>query len=229
MPGSDGLWMRDRKIVSIWSLAACAFILFQGLFGWMGYPEALVRAGYLPLAVLPLLLPFTVPGLALFMSNRGRNIIAGLNIYTLTLIHAFRIVIGGVLFMGFLDLGGIPREMTALGRNPDLFVGLSAPIVAWAFSRGWLSRKALLLWNILSLGCLVNIIAVAILSMPSQFQIFGMSQPNVAVLRFPFVLLPGFLVPVALLSHLYSFARLLQKQSQQTAENSLQERPFSPS
>ena len=56
--------MRDRKIVSIWSLAACAFILFQGLFGWMGYPEALVRAGYLPLAVLPLLLPFTVPGLA---------------------------------------------------------------------------------------------------------------------------------------------------------------------
>ncbi|HBS06374.1 MAG TPA: hypothetical protein DEA96_15505 [Leptospiraceae bacterium] len=194
--------------MAIWTAILFAALILQGVYGWLGLPERIIRAGYLPLAVLPLLLPFTASGLALFCSAEGRRIIGGMSLTALTWIHSFRIVIEGVLFMGFLNLGGIPEEMTVFGRNPDIYVGLSAPLIAWLYSRRWLPGWGLITWNLLSLGCLFNIVGVAILSMPTQFQMFGLDQPNVAVLRFPFILLPAFLVPVALLSHIYSFAHL---------------------
>jgi hypothetical protein len=42
----------------------------------------------------------------------------------------------------------------------------------------------------------------AVLSTPSAFQKFAFNQPNVAILHFPYTLLPAFIVPLVLFSHL---------------------------
>ena len=68
----------------------------------------------------------------------------------------------------------------------------------------------LLWWNIISLGLLVNIIIYAVLSAPFSFQKMAFDQPNIAVLYFPFNLLPAFIVPVVLFGHLVSIRQLLR-------------------
>ncbi|MEM9987092.1 MAG: hypothetical protein AAF804_18515, partial [Bacteroidota bacterium] len=57
-------------------------------------------------------------------------------------------------------------------------------------------------------------VGIAILSAPLPFQQLAFEQPNVAVLRFPYVLLPGVVVPLVLLSHLLSLKYLLWSQGE---------------
>lgn len=48
---------------------------------------------------------------------------------------------------------------------------------------------------------LTIIVSIAILSAPFPFQQLAFEQPNVAVLRFPYILLPSVIVPLVYLSH----------------------------
>ncbi|MCB1171278.1 MAG: hypothetical protein KDK25_13120 [Leptospiraceae bacterium] len=183
-------------------------LLLQSLAGYLALPGRLVASGYAPMAALSMAGPLVFTGLALLILNRSRHTVARLSLAGLTSLHLFRLFIEGVMFMNLYEQGGIPREMTILGRNPDLLVGLTALPVAFLWWRKWMGPRLLILWNLLGLACLINIVSVAILSMPTDFQLFGLDQPNVAILRFPFMLLPAFLVPVAFLAHVYSLCQL---------------------
>ena len=107
--------------------------------------------------------------------------------------------------------------MTFEGRNFDIFSGLSAPIVYYfGFVKRKLNRRIVLVWNFVCLALLLNIVITGVLSAPTAFQKFSFDQPNIAVLNFPFVLLPAFIVPMVLFSHLVSIRQLLlNKISQQ--------------
>jgi len=72
-----------------------------------------------------------------------------------------------------------------------------------------LNRYALLIWNFICLALLLNIVFNAILSVPGVFQKFAFDQPNLAILAFPFALLPSVLVPLVLFSHLASIRLIL--------------------
>jgi len=99
--------------------------------------------------------------------------------------------------------------MTFEGRNFDILAGLSTPFIAYfGFTKKTIGRKFLLAWNIICLLLLLNIVVNAILSAPFVFQQFAFDQPNIAILYFPFVWLPGFIVPVVLFSHLVLIRRL---------------------
>lgn len=103
--------------------------------------------------------------------------------------------------------------MTFEGRNFDILAGLSAPVVAWfGYHKQKLSKAALLGWNIICLGLLLNIVINAILSAPFPFQQFAFDQPDVAILHFPYTWLPGFIVPAVLLAHLVNIRLLWKKQ-----------------
>ncbi|MDB6080057.1 MAG: putative transrane protein of unknown function, partial [Akkermansiaceae bacterium] len=47
-----------------------------------------------------------------------------------------------------------------------------------------------------------------LLSAPFPFQRLALDQPNVAILSFPFIWLPTFIVPVVLFTHLASIRQL---------------------
>ena len=179
-------------------------LLLQSVSGFLALPGRLVASGYAPIAALSMAGPLIFTGLALLIFDGSRYAVARLSVVGLTSLHFFRLFIEGILFMSLYEQGGISREMTILGRNPDLLVGLSALPVAFLWSRRRMGPRLLILWNLLGLACLINIVSVAILSMPTDFQLFGLNQPNVAILRFPFMLLPAFLVPVAFLAHIYA-------------------------
>ncbi len=146
----------------------------------------------------------------LFATRRGRAFIDSLPLVPLTLLSVIRIPVEVTLYW-LCVYRYVPELMTYLGRNFDLISGNTAPFIAYAIYRKAISERLLLLWNILALGLLLNIVINAVLSAPLAFQQFAFDQPNVALLYFPFVWLPSFVVPVVLFTHLVSIRRVILK------------------
>lgn len=65
-----------------------------------------------------------------------------------------------------------------------------------------INRSFFIAWNILGIGCLLFIVALAIRSSPLLIQQFAFDQPNRAVLAFPYCLLPAGVVPPVLMAHI---------------------------
>jgi hypothetical protein len=147
----------------------------------------------------------------LFLTHKGRIFVDKLNVEALTWLHIIRVPVEIVLLWLFLQ-GQVPRIMTFEGWNFDIISGITAPVIAWlGFQKRKLGKPMMVAWNIICLGLLVNIVTIAILSSPVQFQQLAFEQPNVAILYFPFVWLPAFVVPAVLFSHLASLKHLLKK------------------
>jgi len=122
-------------------------------------------------------------------------------------LQTLRVPIELMLF-GLYTAGRMPVHLTLEGRNVDVLVGLSAPFVAWLVHTGRLGARALALWNVASLACLVNIVGMSITTMPGPLQRPWPGVSNAVVTEVPFVLLPALLVPVALFGHVLSLRQL---------------------
>jgi len=158
-----------------------------------------------------LLLPPVVFIIVLFFTRKGRSAIDGFNVKTLTLLHIVRIPVEIGLYLLFLHKV-VPGVMTFEGRNFDILCGLTAPFIYYfGYVRNLLSKNVLIGWNIACLLLLANIVVTAVLSAPFPFQKFGFNQPHFALFYFPFVWLPGFIVPVALFAHLVNLRRLINR------------------
>lgn len=162
----------------------------------------------LPPRFLLLVLPPFLGIAGLFLTSKGRQLIDGLDLKSLTILHTIRIPVEIVLFFLF-TYKTIPELMTFEGRNFDILSGITAPVVFYfTFVRKQFGRKVILVWNLICLGLLINIVSNAILSAPFPFQQFAFDQPNIAVLYFPFIWLPCCVVPLVLLSHLVAIRQL---------------------
>ena len=128
------------------------------------------------------------------------------------LIHSIRIFVEINLYWLFI-YKQVPALMTFEAGNLDILAGLTAPFIWWAFSRGHIGKMGLLTWNSLCLLSVLNAFVRAMLSAPFPFQKFAFDQPTIAILRFPFVLLPAFIVPAVLLCHLVVFRKLLGRRN----------------
>lgn len=187
-------------------LVLLAWLLLQAAVGLSGFYTV---ADTLPPRLALLLGPPLLAIGGLFATAAGRRYLGGLRLEFLTLLHVVRIPVELVLFGLFLHKA-VPQLMTFEGRNGDILAGLTAPVVYYfAFQKKRLGRRGLLLWNILGLVSLLNIVANALLAAPTPLQRFAFEQPNVAILYFPFVWLPGCVVPLVLLAHLAAIRQLL--------------------
>lgn len=193
---------RNHPTVGMLTLLWFIVQLFAGYFGFYTFidehPERIPLLAGPPIILI----------LVLTLHPKMNNWIKGLDLKYLTLIHTVRIPVELCLYYLFVAKA-IPVEMTFEGRNFDILAGISAPIMWWiSVKRKPMKRKILLWWNVLSLGLLLNIVITAVLSLPLPFQVFGMDQPNMAILYFPFNWLPSVIVPLVMFSHLIAIKRL---------------------
>jgi hypothetical protein len=146
----------------------------------------------------------------LFLIRKGRDVIDNFNVPILTLLNIVRIPVEITLYWLFLHKM-VPQVMTFEGRNFDILCGLTAPLIYYfGYIKNTLSKKILIAWNIFCLLLLANIVVLALLSAPFPFPKLGFEQPNIAIFYFPFVWLPGFIVPAALFTHLIALRRLIK-------------------
>ncbi|GAB3341306.1 hypothetical protein GCM10027299_55430 [Larkinella ripae] len=190
------------------------FLIF--LLGWLAVLGVLaqnhffLRIDAVPPRFLIAVLPPLIGISALFLTKKGRFFLDQLPIQTLTYLHTIRIPVELVLYGLFLDQQ-IPELMTFEGRNFDILAGLTAPLARyWAGQNQPASRRKLLIWNGIALVLLINIVSHAVLSAPTPMQQLAFDQPNVGVLKIPFIGLPGFVVPAVLFAHLVAIRRLLR-------------------
>ena len=128
------------------------------------------------------------------------------------IVHALRIPVEITLYFLFLQ-NQVPEIMTLKGLNYDIIIGISALIflILSQLFKINLRIKTFLIWNIIGLLFLMNIVVIAIISAPLPIQQLSFEQPNIAVLSFPYILLPSFIVPIVILTHIISLKQLAQR------------------
>jgi len=150
----------------------------------------------------------------LFLRPKSRKFLQDMPLTTLHYIHIVRVPVEMVLWWLSVWLL-IPKEMTFEGANLDIISGISAPFAA-VFMVGSRSKNRVggVIWNLLSLGLLINIVARAIRFSPYYFTPENTEIGNTGIFYFPYILLPTFVVPVILFAHLVSLYQLIFKKDQ---------------
>ena len=160
----------------------------------------------IPPRLILLPLPPILLIIALLAIKQGRGFMDGMNLLWLTWLHVVRIPVELVLH-GLYQEGLVPEIMTFEGRNFDIVSGLSAVIICLGgFTK---HRELMIVWNFVCLVLLANIVITSILAAPTPAQKLAFEQPNRGVLYFPFALLPAFIVPAVVLSHLAALRQLI--------------------
>jgi hypothetical protein len=185
-----------------------------GLVGWLALTAVLAERGFfedfqsmpphLLLGVGPPLLTL----LALTVSPRVMPLLAAVPPAWLVAAQTFRIPVEIVLWR-LAVAGVIPELLSFHGRNVDILVGLTAPVVAYAcfVRRAWPARVAVW-WNWAGIIILLNVVVLVQLSAPTPWRIFETDPPATFIGDWPYIWLPAFLVPLAWVLHALSLRQL---------------------
>ncbi|SHL83894.1 hypothetical protein [Hymenobacter psychrotolerans] len=205
------LWLLPPALLVFW------WLLLQGALAYTSFytdlyarPPRLLLFGVLPPAL-------ALGGLVL--TGAGRRLLARFSLVDLTRLSVVRIPVELCLY-ALAARSLVPDTMTFADQNLDLAAGLTAPLAAYWFRTQLLDRRLLLIWHVGALALLLNVVVLAALSLPTPWQQMSFGQPNVAVLRLPFVWLPTFIVPLVLFSHVAALRQLLVPVAHTTARPS---------
>ncbi len=153
------------------------------------------------------LITWTVIIVMIFFIPRFKNWLNDVNLQWLTWLHIVRIPVELCLYWLAVNKQ-VPWSMTFQGSNYDIVFGISAPVLAILyFNLKKISPKVMLVWNVLGLISVLAVVIRGIGALPSPIQGWDFSQPNYAVMHFPFIWLPAFIVPVVILSHLVAIRK----------------------
>jgi hypothetical protein len=187
-----------------------AFAIAIGLFVWLIYVGFLGYFGVIRNSAMrpPGIAFIFVPVLVLLVlsilglrTSAGARVALAFPLWIILGTQSFRIVVELFLHQLWID-GLVPKMLTFAGANVDIYVGASAPVIAWLSTRGRSGRKVALIWNLLGLLSLTNVVSRAVLTAPGPFNLIHAEVPNLLIGTFPFMFIPGFLVPLAAVLHL---------------------------
>jgi hypothetical protein len=180
--------------------ALCAWFIYVGVLGYLG---VIANTAMFPPGIALIFVP-AVAFLVLFIvrgrSSAGAHLALAFPLWVLIGMQAFRV--GVELFIHQLWIEGlVPKMLTFAGANVDIYIGASAFVIAWLTMRGRSGQRLALLWNVLGLLSLVNVLARAVLTAPGPLNLIHVEVPNRMIGRFPFMFIPGFFVPLAVVLH----------------------------
>lgn len=201
------LWKASSYKKNLVIIIASVWLVLQGILSCTGLYLNKVSTS---LGIALILLPPLVLIIFVLAAKRTRKFIRRLDLKTLHLLHIVRIPSEMCLYW-LSQEKAVPELMTFEGHNLDIITGLTAPVIYFTCFKGRTIRSVnvLFAWNIIGLVMLGNAVAVNILSAPTSFQHYAHDQPNIAILYFPFIWLPCFIVMVILFSHLVMIKRLM--------------------
>ena len=185
-----------------------AWLLYAGLLGWFGVTgNAALRPPGIAYILGPVVL-FIL--LAVARSPGGARVALAVPLPLLLGMQGFRV--GVELFLHQLQIAGLaPGMLTFAGANPDILIGLSAPVAAWLTTRGRQGLRLALAWTMLSLLSLANIAVRSALTAPGPLNLIHAEVPNLVVATFPFMFIPAFFAPLAVVLHVLALRSLRRR------------------
>jgi hypothetical protein len=188
--------------------ALCAWFIYVGALGYFG---VIANTAMFPPGIAFIFVPVVV-FLVLFIlrvgSSAGSRMALVFPLWVLIGTQAFRV--GVELFIHQLWIDGlVPKMLTFAGANVDIYIGASALVIAWLSMRGWWGQRLALLWNILGLLSLANVVTRAVLTAPGPLHLIHAEVPNRMIGTFPFMFIPGFFVPLAVVLHVLAIRSIV--------------------
>jgi hypothetical protein len=195
---------RTSTVTTVGLLALGWFVLalmldVAGVFAPpVGTPPAAigVAAAAPPLVVLALLAG----------SSRFRTWARSGDLPLLTALQSWRVV--GLAFLALAAVGALPATFAVPAGTGDLLIGLTAPLVAIALVRGTFGRAAYLGWTAFGILDLVAAVSLGVLHSDSRLGLLAHGTDTAVMSHLPMSLIPTFIVPFLLTSHLLSLAAL---------------------
>lgn len=187
------------------TVIALAWVVLIGGLAQSGFFEDLTTLPPRPVLAMLLWLPVV---LALTYTSAFKRLALSTPLQWLIYFQAFRIAVELLLFQAFVR-GLLPVQMTFEGRNFDVLSGVLALAAGYLVAKrvkGW--RTIATLYNVIGLALLINVLAIALLSMPTPLRYFMNEPPITVVGRFPFIYLPAVLVVFAYSFHILSLRQL---------------------
>jgi hypothetical protein len=121
----------------------------------------------------------------------------------------------GVTFLILYASNLLPGVFALPAGAGDVAVGLLALAIGISASgRQQLRSRTVLRWNLFGIADLVVALTTGFLTSRSPLQMFAFDHPNELISVFPLVLIPTFLVPLAILLHIISLIQLRRATAQ---------------
>lgn len=184
------------------------------LIGWFALSSTLgvldvyeAVADRVPTIQYGILLPILIGGVVMARFSAVGRVLDAVPLQWLTGVQLYR-ALGGI-FLVLYGAGQLPGLFAWPAGLGDVLVGVLAPVVALAYARGPGNNGDLVAaWNIFGLFDLVVAVGCGFATSPSPVQLAAFDRPNELITAFPLVLIPTYLVPVSVLLHLVSLAKL---------------------
>jgi hypothetical protein len=193
------------RYARLFAIGASAWLAFTGVLSASGF---FARFDAMPPRFLIVFFPTVLAPLWLARSRIGGLLADRAPLSWLVGFHAFRLPLELVMHQAAAE-GTMPPQMAYTGLNFDIITGSTAIVVALLASRGLSPRWLLAAWNALGSLLLLNIVTIAVASLP-MLRAFGSdaAHVNTWVAYFPFVWLPAALVASALFGHAVLWRKL---------------------
>lgn len=189
--------------------------LVQGLLLWQLYILTISGSGFLvsysfpPRFALFLIIPsFIFTGIFIY-KNKDHKWIQNIPKHWLIYVQVFRILVE-LIFVFSVAKGVLHKEASIEGYNFDMVLAFTAPIIGvLVFKFKILPEKWLIYWNYLGLTVLASVIFVFITTTYAP-ELYGSSDPLLPLdtLKYPYVLIAGFLMPLAVFIHVLSIIQI---------------------
>lgn len=190
-------------------------ILIIGLLLWqvylaiIGSTEFILSYSFPPRFALTMIIPaFIFTGVFVYR-NRKADWIIKLPTKQIFLFQSFRILVE-LLFVASVTAGILHKEASIEGYNYDMVYALTIPIIGFIAMKGdSLNLQLLKTWNYVGLGVLATVIFVFMTSIYRP-ELYGATDPILPLkaITYPFGLVAGCLMPVAVFMHVLSIAHL---------------------
>ena len=184
------------------------------LIGWLAAAITLgamgvyfVNTGDIPTIQYGILLPILIGVLLIWRSETTKRIIAVVPQQWIVGVQLYRAL--GVIFLILYATGKLPGQFALPAGVGDIAVALLAPVVGLAYARSPHKAAGLVAaWNVLGILDLIVAVGTGFMTAPSRFLFLEVQPTSELITLLPLVLIPVYLVPLSIVLHLASLAKL---------------------
>lgn len=202
-------WPDHERQRASWSIAALLVVWFLAELvpAWLGFFQGATPR--IPMIQYGMLVPPVLIAILFWRWRPLRRVIEAVPQQWMAGVQFYRVM--GVIFLVLYAAGKLPGIFALPAAIGDILTGLFAPIVGRAYARNPQAAAGRLhAWNLFGIADLIVAVGLGFLTSPSPLQMLSLDKPNELVTAFPLVMIPVFLVPLAILLHLASLKKLRQ-------------------
>lgn len=187
-------------------------VLYLGITGFLAFAGVFTVFDAFPPRAALLIAVWVVTIVLLARSRAFSEIIGAIRMETLLEFQMFRFLAEGLIFWLILE-GAMPHSMSFTGRNFDILIPLTAPLLALIlYRRSMISEtsanRIAIAWNVIGMSILTVTVVTGILSLPTPQRAFFDGVSTAIIFSFPFYILPAFWVGLAYSVHVFSLQKL---------------------